>query len=95
MTASNEATELRAIRKELGEYHLEVREHIARCEHCRIEMDVLAADVYGVPGNDASTGLMGHVAELRGSRRRMLIGLRSAWALLLVVGGAVLGKFFQ
>lgn len=92
MTATEE---VKALRGELQQYHVEVREHIVRCEHCRVEMDMLAADVYGLPGDDDNSGLMGQVAELRGSRRRMLIGLRSAWALLLVVGGAVLGKFFR
>lgn len=80
------------LRRELSEYHVQVREHIARDEHLRVEMNVLAADFYGLPGDSANVGVMGDVATLKHSRRWMLIGLRGAWALLLVVGGAVLAK---
>ena len=50
----------------------------------------MAADIYGLPGNkEASPGLMGEVAELRGSRKRMLLAMRGAWVLLTAVVGAV------
>jgi hypothetical protein len=46
--------------------------------------------VYGLPGNkDASPGLMGEVAELRRSRRMILLALRGAWVLLTALAGAV------
>ena len=50
----------------------------------------MAADIYGLPGNkETSPGLMGDVAELRRSRKLMLLALRGAWVLLTAVVGAV------
>jgi hypothetical protein len=90
MTTS-ERTTIEKLRDELHAYHVDVQRLIQRCESCRADVLQMAADVYGLPGNkEASPGLMGDVAELRGSRKRMLLAMRCAWAMLVAVVGAVL-----
>ncbi len=89
MTAHENAA-IERLRDELHEYHVDVQRLIQRCESCRADVECLAADVYGLPGNkDASPGLMGEVAELRRSRRMILLALRGAWVLLTALAGAV------
>ena len=85
-----ESAALEKLRDELHAYHVDVQRLVQRCESCRANVLQMAADIYGLPGNkEASPGLMGEVAELRGSRKRMLLAMRSAWALLTAVVGAV------
>ncbi|MEN6450202.1 MAG: hypothetical protein ABFC96_06910 [Thermoguttaceae bacterium] len=87
---NNDSAAIERLRDELHEYHVDVQRLIQRCESCRADVECLAADVYGLPGNkDASPGLMGEVAELRRSRRMILLALRGAWALLTALVGAV------
>ncbi len=73
------------LRKELASYHCEVREHIARFEACDGAVQVLQADMYGVPGNkDDSPGVMGEVANLKASKSVMLNGLRAVWSVVIL-----------
>jgi hypothetical protein len=91
-----ERTTIEKLRDELHAYHIDVQRLIQRCESCRADVLQMAADVYGLPGNkDTSPGLLGDVAELRGSRRRMLLAMRCAWALLVAVAGAVATAFVK
>jgi hypothetical protein len=84
-----ESTLIERLRDELHSYHVDVQKLIQRCEACRADVVQLSADIYGLPGKkDASPGLLGNVAELRRSRRLMLLGLRCAWVLLTVLIGA-------
>lgn len=84
------------LRRELSEYHVQVSQHIVRSEARDAIVQGLHADIYGLPGvKDRHPGLMGDVATLKASRRWMLIGLRGSWALLLLVGGAVLAKILK
>ena len=93
MTAS-ESRALESLRGELSSYHAEVREHIARCEACHEDLWRVTIDVYGSPENrEGCPGLMKHVADLRGSRRRILLGLKGAWALLIAAIGACAALF--
>jgi hypothetical protein len=79
------------LRDELHAYHVDVQKLVQRCDACRNDVLQISADVYGLPGNkQASPGLMGDVAELRRSRRLMLLALRGAWVLLTVLLGAVM-----
>lgn len=95
MTASEER-KIDKLRMELSEYHVEVREHIARDEANEDVFQTVFVDLYGLPGKKGRhPGLMMDVATLKQSRRWMLVGLRGAWALLLIVGGAVLGKVLK
>jgi hypothetical protein len=84
------------LRDELHEYHVDVQKLITRCEMCRGDIEQLHADVYGLPGNkDTSPGLMGDVAELRGSRKRMLLAMRCAWGFLMAIAGTVAAAFLK
>ncbi len=94
MTAM-EISEIKELRSEVHSYHEEVVAGFARCESCRADTAKMSADMYGLPGNkDASPGLMGEVAELRGSRRRLLLAMQCAWALLVAVAGTIVAAFF-
>lgn len=87
----NENTALEKLRDELHAYHVDVQKLVQRCESCRAEVVQIATDVYGLPGNkEASPGLMGEVAELRRSRKLILLALRGAWILLTILLGAMM-----
>ena len=78
------------LRKELHTYHVEVKQHIQRCEDCRMDVVQLAKDMYGLPGEkERSPGLMGDVSDLKRSRQLMVLALRGAWVLLTILLGAV------
>jgi hypothetical protein len=77
------------LRDELHAYHVDVQKLVQRCEACRADVSRLTADIYGLPGDkEASPGLMGSVAELRRSRKLILLALRGAWILLTIMLGA-------
>jgi hypothetical protein len=89
VTAS-EASALEKLRDELHGYHVDVQRLVQRCENCRSDVLQLTADLYGLPGNkETSPGLIGEVAELRRSRKLILLALRGAWVLLTMLLGAV------
>jgi hypothetical protein len=95
MTAS-ETTALEKLRDELHTYHVDVQRLMQRCEGCRGDILQLSTDIYGLPGNkEASPGLMGDVAELRRSRKLILLALRGAWVLLTILLGAVTTAVLQ
>jgi hypothetical protein len=78
------------LRDELHAYHVDVQKLVQRCEDCRADVSRLATDMYGLPGNkEESPGVLGDVAELRRSRRLILLALRGAWVLLTVLLGAM------
>jgi hypothetical protein len=78
------------LRDELHAYHIDVQKLVQRCESCRADISQLSTDIYGLPGNkDESPGLLGNVAELRRSRKMILIALRGAWVLLTILLGAM------
>jgi hypothetical protein len=84
------------LRDELHEYHVDVQKLVTRCESCRDDIVKLSSDVYGLPGNkEASPGLMGEVAELRGSRKRMVFAMRCVWGLLVALAGAITTAFLR
>jgi hypothetical protein len=86
-----ENTVIEKLRDELHAYHVDVQKLVQRCDACRADVLQLSADVYGLPGNkETSPGLMGDVAELRQSRKLMLLAMRGAWVLLTVLLGAVM-----
>ena len=86
----NESTIIDKLRDELHAYHVDVQKLVQRCEACRAEVVQVTTDIYGLPGNkEASPGLMGDVAELRRSRKLILLALRGAWVLLTILLGAV------
>jgi hypothetical protein len=86
-TSENDLIE--KLRDELHAYHIDVQRLIQRCEACRAELSQLSTDMYGLPGNkETSPGLMGDVAELRRSRKMILLALKCAWALLTILFGA-------
>jgi hypothetical protein len=85
----NENTLIERLRDELHAYHVDVQRLVQRCESCRAEVAQMATDIYGLPGNkETSPGLMGDVAELRQSRKLILLALRGAWVLLTILAGA-------
>ena len=89
MTA-RETVLIAELRKELHTYHVEIKQHIQRCEDCRKDVARLATDMYGLPGNkEASPGLMGDVSDLKRSRQLMVLALRGLWVLLTILLGAV------
>ena len=78
------------LRDELHEYHIDVQRLMQRCESCRSNVECVMADLYGLPGNKGrNPGLMGEVADLRRSRRMIVLGLRGAWVLLTAMTGAI------
>lgn len=87
---STENNTIERLRDELHAYHVDVQRLVQRCESCRADVLQIEADLYGLPGNkELSPGLMGEVAELRRSRKMMLLALRGAWVLLTALAGAV------
>jgi hypothetical protein len=85
----NESNVIEKLRDELHAYHVDVQKLVQRCEACRAEVLQLTTDMYGLPGNkEVSPGLMGDVAELRRSRKLILLALRGAWVLLTIMLGA-------
>ena len=91
-----ESTIVEKLRDELHAYHVDVQRLVERCEGCREEISQLSADVYGLPGNkEASPGLIGEVAELRRSRKLILLALRGAWVLLTMLLGAAATAVLQ
>jgi hypothetical protein len=89
MTKS-ENTLIERLRDELHAYHVDVQKLVQRCEACRADVVQLNDDIYGLPGNkETSPGLMGDVAELRRSRKLILLALRGVWVLLTVLIGAL------
>ncbi len=90
MTTSEER-KIDALRRALQEYHTEIREHIVKFSACDNAVRALQTDVYGRPG-ERGEGLISQVVSLKKSRRVMLTGLKCAWALLLLLAGAV-GEF--
>lgn len=94
MTATETKT-LAALRSDLASYHIEVREHITRCEACRSDVGRIVTEIYGLPGNkDASPGLVGEVASIRSKWRSVVIGLRCIWAVVAVAIGSVVTVIF-
>jgi hypothetical protein len=91
-----ENTVIEKLRDELHECHVDVQKLVQRCDACRGEIVQLSADVYGLPGNkETSPGLIGDVAELRRSRKLILLALRGAWLLLTILLGAALTALLQ
>ena len=69
-----ENTVIEKLRDELHAYHVEVQRLVQRCDACRGDVLQISADVYGLPGKkETSPGLMGEVAELRRSRKLILV----------------------
>jgi hypothetical protein len=91
-----ENTVIEKLRDELHAYHVDVQKLVQRCDACRADVLQISADIYGLPGNkEASPGLMGDVAELRRSRKLILLALRGAWILLTILLGAVMTAILQ
>jgi hypothetical protein len=92
----HETTVIEKLRDELHACHIDVQKIVQRCDACRAEILQFNADIYGLPGNkETSPGLMGDVAELRRSRRLILLALRGAWLLLTILLGAALTALLQ
>jgi hypothetical protein len=92
----HETTVIEKLRDELHACHIDVQKLVQRCDACRAEIIQLSADLYGLPGNkETSPGLLGDVAELRRSRRLMLLALRGAWLLLTILLGAIATTLVQ
>ena len=92
----NESSVIERLRDELHAYHVEVQRLVQRCDACRADVQQISADVYGLPGKkETSPGLMGDVAELRRSRKLILMAIRGAWILLTILLGAVMTAFLQ
>jgi hypothetical protein len=88
---SRETESLAKLREELYAYHVDVQRLVQQCEACRANVTQISTDIYGLPGNkDASPGLMGEVAQLKVSRKLILLALRGAWVLLTVLFGAAM-----
>jgi hypothetical protein len=84
------ASEIRGCRDDVRDLVQKVVAQTESCKHCRGDVERMAADIYGLPGNkEASPGMMGDVAELRRSRKLILLALRGAWVLLTILLGAV------
>jgi hypothetical protein len=91
-----ENTVIEKLRDELHACHVDVQKLVQRCDACRGEIVQINADIYGLPGKkETSPGLMGDVAELRRSRRLILLALRGAWLLLTILLGAVMTALLQ
>ena len=85
----SDSTILEKLRDELHAYHVDVQKLVQRCEACRADLWQVTTDMYGLPGNkETSPGLLGDMAELKRSRKLMLLALRGAWVLLTILLGA-------
>jgi hypothetical protein len=94
--APSDNTIIEKLRDELHAYHVDVQKLIQRCEACRADVVQLTTDMYGLPGNkEASPGLMGEVADLRRSRKLILLALRGVWVLLTILLGAMATTLLQ
>jgi hypothetical protein len=84
------AGEIRGCRDDVQNLVEKVVAQAESCKHCRGDVERMSTDIYGLPGNkEASPGMMGDVAELRRSRKLILLALRGAWVLLTILLGAV------
>jgi hypothetical protein len=91
-----ETSVIEKLRDEIHACHVDVQKLVQRCDACRGEIGQLNADIYGLPGNkETSPGLLGDVAELRRSRRLIMLALRGAWLLLTILLGAVVTAVLQ
>jgi hypothetical protein len=91
-----ERSTIEKLRDELHAYHVDVQRLVQRCESCRADVLQVQADLYGLPGNkETSPGMIGEVAELRRSRKTMLLALRGVWILLTAIVGAVVTAIFK
>lgn len=88
MTAE-EQSDLKQLRRELHDYHLEVKEIAIRLEVSQEDIRTMHADVYGLPGNEESTGLIGICHDLSRSRNLLRLGLRGVWAVVTIAIGVV------
>ena len=80
------------LRDELHEYHVDVQKLITRCEGCGDLVNTMKLDLYGLPGrkeDGQNPGLLGDVADLKNSRKRLRLGLNCIWAFLMAVAGTV------
>jgi hypothetical protein len=94
--ARGESSVIDKLRDELHAYHVDVQKLVQRCDACRADVLQMNSDMYGLPGNkEVSPGLMGDVAELRRSRKLILLALRGAWLLLTILLGAVMTAILQ
>ena len=92
----SENTVIERLRDELHAYHVDVQTLVQRCDACRADVVQIGADMYGLPGNkETSPGLIGEVAELRRSRKLILLALRGAWVLLTILLGAVMTAILE
>jgi hypothetical protein len=91
-----ENTVIEKLRDEVHACHIDVQKLVQRCDACRAEIAQINADVYGLPGKkETCPGLLGDMAELRRSRRMILLALRGAWVLLTVLLGAIATALLQ
>ena len=88
MTAG-EQSDLKQLRGELHDYHLEVKEIAIRLEIEQSNIKMIHADVYGLPGNEESTGVIGICHDLTRSRNIMRTGLRCVWGVLVMLAGVI------
>ncbi|MHC4302104.1 MAG: hypothetical protein ACYS7Y_32985 [Planctomycetota bacterium] len=93
MTAKEQAA-LESLRRDLASYHVEVREHIVESESWRRVVDRMHSDLYGLPGERESTGLMGEVHSLKRSRASLIRGMKAVWAVLSLAIGAAATVIF-
>lgn len=88
--------EVRAQRKELHDYHVEVKQLVTRCENCREKIAALSTDFYGVAGDkEKKPGALGMVHELWRTRRRMVRATAAAWTLLAGLCTAAAAAYFK
>jgi hypothetical protein len=84
-----EQNDLKHLREELHDYHLEVKEIAIRLDVERENIKMMHADIYGLPGNEESTGLVGICHDLSRSRDILRVGIRTVWGVLVVLIGTV------
>ena len=88
--------EVEAQRKELHDYHIDVKTLVARCEFCRDAVEKLTTDMYGLPGNvETNSSLVSVVKDLCHSRRMMVYAMRGAWALMVALAAAIAAAFVK
>ena len=85
---------LERMRDELHGYHVEVVSMAGELKGVSEAVEKIDSDIYGTSGDKKTNpGALADITKLLGSRRRMLLGLKGAWAVLLLVVGAMV-KYF-
>jgi hypothetical protein len=90
-----EQTAIDALRSELHAYHVEVKEHVARCDGCRNDVAELKIEMNGVPGDPEKIGIVRIVANIIAKKNLLEKLGHGLWLLIVACISAGLGALIH